>query len=134
MGSISPVIARGIMKVIPLLKVSDISTAVAFYTNVLDFQLKYPEEGLNRFCVDMIQGGAELRLSETDGMSGIAVYVHVADVDALYKKCMQRGLITPRKENSPVHESPVDQTWGMREFYVTDADGNTLRFAAPGKR
>jgi uncharacterized glyoxalase superfamily protein PhnB len=71
-------------------------------------------------------------LTETDGTSGISVYVYVEDVDALFKKYMERGLITPRKENSPVHESPVDQTWGMREFYVTDADGNTLRFAAPG--
>jgi hypothetical protein len=27
-----------------------------------------------------------------------------------------------------VHEGPVDQTWGTREFYVDDPDGNTLRF------
>jgi hypothetical protein len=23
---------------------------------------------------------------------------------------------------------PIDQSWGMREFYVTDPSGNTLRF------
>lgn len=120
------------MKLIPLLKVSNISAAVAFYTNVLGFSLKYPEAGLNKFSVDLIHGEAELMLTETDGTSSISVYVYVEDVDALFKKCMERGLITPRKENSPVHESPVDQTWGMREFYVTDADGNTLRFATPG--
>jgi len=27
-----------------------------------------------------------------------------------------------------VHLGPVDQTWGTREFYVTDLEGNTLRF------
>lgn len=118
------------MKFIPLLKVSNMSSAVAFYTNILSgFQLKYPE-ALNKYCVDLIQVGAELKLTETDGKSGIAVYVYVEDVDAVYKKCIQRGLATPRNENSPVHESPVDQTWGLREFYVTDADGNTLRFAS----
>ena len=114
------------MKFIPLLKVSNISSAVAFYMNILGFQLKHPNEGLNKFCVDLIQGEAKLMLTETDGKPGIAVYVYVEDVDAVYKKCIQRGLVTPRNEKSPVHKSPIDQTWGMREFYVTDADGNTL--------
>jgi hypothetical protein len=27
-----------------------------------------------------------------------------------------------------VHEGPIEQTWGTREFYVDDPDGNTLRF------
>jgi hypothetical protein len=27
-----------------------------------------------------------------------------------------------------VHAGPIDQTWGTREFYVDDPDGNTLRF------
>src|SRR5687768_15343569 len=120
------------MKFIPLLKVSNISEAAAFYTNVLGFSLKYPREELNKYSVDLVQGDAQLMLTETDGTFGISVYVYVEDVDALFKKCIQRGLIIPRTENSPVHESPVDQTWGMREFYVTDADGNTLRFATPG--
>ena len=29
---------------------------------------------------------------------------------------------------SEVHERPVDQTWGTRELYVDDPDGNTIRF------
>lgn len=29
---------------------------------------------------------------------------------------------------SMVHEGPIDQSWGTREFYVDDPDGNTLRF------
>jgi hypothetical protein len=37
-----------------------------------------------------------------------------------------------------VHEGPLDQTWGTREFYVDDPDGNTIRFVqgfrvAPGR-
>jgi hypothetical protein len=27
-----------------------------------------------------------------------------------------------------VHEGPLDQSWGTREFYVDDPDGNTIRF------
>lgn len=30
-----------------------------------------------------------------------------------------------------LEEGPVNQTWGMREFYVRDPDGNTLRFGSP---
>jgi uncharacterized glyoxalase superfamily protein PhnB len=119
------------MKLIPLLKVKNIKVAIAFYTRVLDYELKYPDEELNIFCVDLINGEAELQLSETDGISGIAVNVLVDNVDSLFRKYIKQGLITPKKENSPVHEGPINQTWGRREFYVTDADGNTLRFTQP---
>jgi len=27
-----------------------------------------------------------------------------------------------------VHQGPVDQTWGAREFYADDPSGNTVRF------
>jgi len=35
----------------------------------------------------------------------------------------------PWNPESPVEEGPVSQTWGMREFYVRDPDGDTLRLA-----
>ncbi|HLO46396.1 MAG TPA: VOC family protein [Leadbetterella sp.] len=119
------------MKLIPLLKVKNIVEAVDFYTNILDFELKYPNEELNIFCVSLINGQAEFQLTETDGFFGVSVSVFVDNVDVLFKKFLKRGLITPKKENSPVHEGPIDQTWGTREFYVTDTDGNTLRYCMP---
>lgn len=121
------------MKLIPLLKVKNIAKAVDFYTNVLDFELKYPEEGLNIYCVSLVNGGAELQLTETDGIFGVAVNVLMDEVDRRFEKYLKRGLVTPKKEDSPVHEGPLDQTWGMREFYITDADGNTLRYITPIK-
>ena len=117
------------MKLIPLLRVRNIKEAIAFYTGVLDFKLKYPEEEVNVFCMDLVNGDAEFQISEMDGIFGVAVTVRVDDADSLFEKYISRGLITPKKENSPVHESPVNQTWGRREFYVTDTDGNTLRFS-----
>jgi hypothetical protein len=33
-----------------------------------------------------------------------------------------------------VDQAPTDQTWGMRELYVRDPDGNCLRFGAPLRR
>jgi catechol 2,3-dioxygenase-like lactoylglutathione lyase family enzyme len=51
-------------------------------------------------------------------------------VDALFRKFRERGLRTPGNPDAPehVHEGPIDQTWGTREFYVEDPDGNTVRF------
>ena len=119
------------MKFIPLIKVKNISRAVDFYTRILDFELKYPDEELNVFCVSLINGDSEFLLTETDGIFGISVMVMVGEVDRLYRKYLERGLILPHKEDSPVHEHPINQSWGLREFYVTDEDGNTLRFATP---
>ena len=52
------------------------------------------------------------------------------DFDALFQKFRARGLQTPGNPDAPqqVHEGPIDQTRGTREFYVDDPDGNTLRF------
>lgn len=116
------------MKLIPLLRVRNIKDAIAFYTCVLDFELKYRAVDVNIYCMDLVNGAAEFQLSEIDGIPGVPVTVRVDDVDSLFGKYIERRLVTPKKENSPVHESPVNQTWGTREFYVTDTDGNTLRF------
>ncbi len=117
------------MKLIPLLHARDMKEAIAFYTKVLDFTLKHKETTTNDLVVDLINADAELQLTSLEGsITGIAVNVRVNEVDDLFKRYLQRGLITPKKENSPVHEGPINQTWGMREFYITDPSGNTLRF------
>ncbi len=66
-----------------------------------------------------------------DSLFGCALNVRVDDVEELFKKYLQRGLDTSGKDGSPVHQGPLDQTWGRREFYVNDPNGNTLRFGSP---
>ena len=65
-----------------------------------------------------------------DGEYGSVVVVTAEDVDALFRKFRARGLKTPGNPESPtlVHEGPIEQSWGTREFYVDDPDGNTIRF------
>ena len=63
-----------------------------------------------------------------DGVAGQALVVDVAEVDSLFETFRARGLDPSTRPESPVHQGPVDQTWGTREFYVDDPDGNTLRF------
>jgi catechol 2,3-dioxygenase-like lactoylglutathione lyase family enzyme len=121
------------MKMVPLFKVRDMKKAVVFYTGVLDFNLKYPGVPDADDVVDLINSGGELQLTTHEGnyLFGSVVNVWVNEVDELFAKYLARGLDVSHKPNSPVHQGPVDQTWGNREFYVTDNDGNTLRFCMP---
>jgi catechol 2,3-dioxygenase-like lactoylglutathione lyase family enzyme len=126
------------MKMIPLFRCTDMDQAIRFYTTILDFRLKYPEASSDDWVIDLIHtdSDAELMLTSLEGDQkiGIAVNVRVDDVDSLFYKFVQRGLDVSKKKESPVHQGPIDQTWGMREFYVTDSDGNTLRYGTPSRK
>lgn len=121
------------MKVIPIMKCKNMQESLFFYTNVLDFEIEYPGTTADEPVVTVINDEAEIQLSTMPGDSlfGCALNVRVDDVDELFKKYLERGLDTSNKEGSPVHQGPLDQTWGMREFYVNDPNGNTLRFGKP---
>ena len=122
------------MNIIPIVKCSEIHASVSFYTGVLDFAHSgtWPASGDPAFAI-LTREGAELHLSshEGDGIRGNRFAVIVNDVDTLFKKFLSRGLDTSRKKESPVHQGPLDQSWGTREFYVDDPDGNTVRFIKP---
>ncbi|WP_420150821.1 bleomycin resistance protein [Spirosoma sp.] len=121
------------MKLIPLFKCRNMPEAITFYTTILDFTLKYPHASASDWVVNLVNGVAELQLTtlESDTLFGNVANVRVLDVDTLFRYYVARGLDASGRENSPVHHDPVDQTWGMREFYVTDPSGNTLRFGQP---
>ena len=102
----------------------DLDKSIKFYTEVLDFEVLNPEE---EFPYKMLmREGARLDISSLDGGTVSVVYIEVQNVDELFRKFVQRGLHVSDK--SGVHGGPIDQTWGMREFYVEDHDQNTLRF------
>ncbi len=124
------------MKIVPVIKCRDLQRSLLFYTQVLDFQLKWPgyeERQLANGVVDLVRDGAELQLSRHggDGVFGSLNRVFVDDVDERYTIFRQRGLDTTRRPDSPIHTAPIDQTWGLREFAVTDPDSNNLCFCAP---
>src|SRR5690348_13921601 len=116
------------MRFVPLLLVADMRRAVKFYTEVLDFHVADYDSDLSSSVIDLLRDGAKMQLCEFDGTARIAVTVEVEEVDDLFRSYIERGLDPSGKPNSPVHQSPIDQSWGYREFYVTDLDGNTLRF------
>jgi len=119
------------MKIIPLFKCRNLKDAIDFYSGVLDFKLKYADTLANSWGgADLVNEDAELQLTtyESDSLYGSVVNVWVDDVDSRFAKYLERGLDISHKKDSPVHQGPLNQTWGTREFYVTDSDGNTLRF------
>ena len=123
------------MKLIPVFKCSNMKSSLDFYTGILGFEIKYPGTTADEPFVTIQNGEAEIQLAVIDGsISTVNVRIDNPDaLDALFSQFISRGLDTSGKENSPVHQGPLNQTWGMREFYVTDADGNTLRFGCPVK-
>ncbi len=119
------------MPIIPTVRCRKMRTALAFYTQVLDFTMAEPDQDQDDpgFAA-LLRDGAELHLSSHggDGVFGQAVAVIIPDADALFVKFKARGLDASHKPQSPVHQGPTDQSWGTREFYADDPDGNTIRF------
>ena len=120
------------MAIILLVRCRRMETSIDFYTKVLDFDCV--EDGGDRdptFSA-LMRGGSLLILSSHrgDGTFGQAIVVLTDSVDALFHRFRARGLKTPGNPDAPaeVHEGPIDQSWGTREWYVNDPDGNTLRF------
>jgi catechol 2,3-dioxygenase-like lactoylglutathione lyase family enzyme len=119
------------MAIIPTVPCSNMRQSLAFYTSILDFEHVGGEDDLADPAFAIVsRDGDRLFLSSHrgDGTFGQAVVVTTDNVDALFRKFRERGLRTQGNAESPVHEGPTDQTWGTREVYVDDPDGNTLRF------
>jgi len=118
--------------IIPQIRCKHLAEAVNFYTKILDFEYvdgDTPESDTG-FCV-LSRRGDLVFLCSYDGGNRSVVAIMTDNVDADFRKFRARGLHTPGDPDVPaeeVHQGPVDQTWGTREFYVQDPGGNSLRF------
>jgi uncharacterized glyoxalase superfamily protein PhnB len=114
---------------IPVLHVSDSRAAEDFYRTLgfrARFAYRLDETRPDPCYMGVERDGVSLHLSSFsgDGVSGGVVYLAVEDVDALHRELASKGIA--------IDTGPVDQTWGNREMYVKDADGNSLRFIEEG--
>jgi catechol 2,3-dioxygenase-like lactoylglutathione lyase family enzyme len=121
------------MAIIPTVRCRNMKKSLAFYTGVLDFELVDGDDDLSDPSYSVVaRDGDQLILSSHrgDGEFGQAIVVTTTNIDALFRKFRERGLRTRGNPDAPkqVHEGPIDQSWGTREFYIDDPDGNTLRF------
>lgn len=114
------------MKAIPILKVSSFELSDQFYTK-LGFTRMFvyrPDPSLD----DPAYAGYEmddaiLHISSHSGDSnfGTAVFFQCDGVERLYKR-IESDLA------DSITLVPTEQTWGNREMYLQDPDGNSLRF------
>jgi uncharacterized glyoxalase superfamily protein PhnB len=113
---------------IPVLHVTSSRAAEKFYCEHLGFRKEFgylvDETRPDPCYMGLARDEALLHLSSFpgDGVSGGVVYLRVDDVDDLYREFVNKGVAIVLR--------PTNQTWGNREMYVKDADGNSLRFVS----
>jgi uncharacterized glyoxalase superfamily protein PhnB len=113
-------------RAIPVLRVTSATAAERYYCSGLGVTRRFA------YCADepepdpcymgLERDGVILYVSSFlgDGVAGgIATFV-VDDVDALPAELLERGVA--------IDVAPTDQSWGIREMYVQDPDGNSIRF------
>ena len=116
---------------IPVLHVSRIADAEEFYCNQLGFRqtfaYRFDDRQSDPCYMGLIRDDARLHISSFSGdaVSGGVVFLVVDDVDALYAEL--------KPKNVTIELEPTDQTWGNREMYVHDLDGNSIRFVSSPK-
>ena len=112
-------------KVCPQLPAADVNEAATWYRDKLGFTINrvYPEHGFAIVCRDDIEihfwTCTERRIAEHT-----SAYFRVDDIDGLH------ATLAGANDGGRLSEV-ADRVWGMREFYVTDPDGNLLKFGVP---
>jgi catechol 2,3-dioxygenase-like lactoylglutathione lyase family enzyme len=122
------------VRAVPVFYTSDLQGSLAFYTGVLEFELRWPEHrelSIESGVVDLVCEGAVVQLSRWMGKNPRSSSLNLemesaAEVDAAWARYCSRGLDQSHRKDSPVHLAPLDQTWGTREVYVNDPDENCL--------
>ncbi|MFT3711689.1 MAG: glyoxalase superfamily protein [Archangium sp.] len=109
----------------PVHRCSDLERALGFYVGLLGAELEFREGPYAG--VKWRDHRLHLSTNSGDGAFGAATVLDVDDVDAVFGALISKGY-RPPADRGPVFASPTDQTWGTRELYVADPDGNTLRF------
>ncbi len=111
---------------IPVLHVSNSAAAEEFYCNKLGFTrlFEYQPDSARpdpRY-IGLARDEATIHLSSFsgDGVAGGIAYIITDDLDTLYSEFIER--------DAPVDLEPTEQSWGNREVYINDPDGNSLRF------
>ena len=127
---------------VPLLTVFDVPTSIAFYHDVLGFEVVMTSKPFTEAKDDY--GWAMLRLNGVELMVNnayennirpaaadasrvaahrdTAIYFGCRDVDGAYAYLRSRGTTV---------QEPKVSYYGMKQLYVSDPDGYTLRFQWP---
>jgi len=108
---------------IPVLPSSDPARSVALWRDAgFEDCVVFPDHsyGIAR------DGGVELHFYRCDDghvCENTSCYIRVADADAWHAR-LSPAITAPAR----ISDAPMDREWGMREFYIWDADGVLYKF------
>lgn len=111
----------------PILSTTDLPRALAFYRDLLGFEVTYrfPADG-EPVYVGLRLGGSALGLGAEAGAPAgqqrFTLWTYVDDCDRAIEHLRSNGVT--------ITQEPADQPWGERMAYVADPDGNAVIVAA----
>ncbi len=120
------------MSIAPFIRCSNIKDSLSFYTQILDFEVvqapdPHPDSFMSMYAfLKREESFVHLSQHAGDGEFGNVIYVRVNNIDDIYQGFLNNGLTI--QDKSGISMEPVEQTWGMKEFYVADPDGNRIRY------
>ena len=116
---------------IPVLHARSAAAAEEFYCKRLGFTqtftYRFDDRQPDPCYMGLTRDNVELHVSSFsgDGVAGGVVFIGVEDVDQLHQELKAKGVV--------IDLEPTDQSWGNREMYVHDPDGNSIRFVDRGE-
>lgn len=121
-----------VLAAIPIVPVTSLSKSMEWYER-LGFVPRSDEDRTAKEYALLTFGAVELHLrplctteSIQKDHNPVGVYIRVEGIDQLYENLKQKGGLE-------FDHGPQDQPWEMREFLMSDPDGNSLRFGqVPG--
>lgn len=103
---------------IPVLPCADLDRTAHYYA-----PLGFTETERHPGYLLLNSGDAELHFSQPEQVTPGECFIHVGDARQLWKRLMA--------SHTPGIGPLEDQDYGLREFIVTDPDGNHVRFGSP---
>ena len=108
-------------KIMPELPLDNVPAAVPYYRDTLGFTINYQQDDIAVLDRDAVRVVLIARTSRHTGIG--STYVYVSDADALHAELRAKG--------AALSGEPVSHPWGLRDFRVTDPEGNRITFGQP---
>jgi predicted enzyme related to lactoylglutathione lyase len=113
-----------------LLEVSDIDSAVTFYSTLLGIQGREIFGGRHYFdCGDVILGFVDVSpASRQPRPTPQYLYFAVTDLEEVHGRAADLGCLSPEDVHTASGGQIAVRPWGERSFYATDPFGNLVCF------
>ncbi len=112
----------GLKRVAPELPVQDMDAALEYYTGRMGFEVAAVMPARDYAIVERDDVALHL-FSVGSGQQAVSIHVFTTGLDELFAELESRGAL--------ISQAIVEKPWGNREFRVTDAAGNIIKFTEP---